>query len=1432
MQVGNRTTSVYKNKPNSGYSYQKYLISQVLETVNLDKFITPNQEYVSKELTLENANHSYGMGDLLKDAPSPQMSQEELDHNIECFKKYTYMQGSLAEKMGYNQNYLDINVLNDIAKLELGEHELTKGSKKGRTVIEREVKVYRYGKEFYVLTKDDLAKGVANINGAIVNLNQDYIKTYTVSAQNLENGYFEINKNKVYFPDTSHIVGDVEKRQESFVFLNDDEYRVKTSIEITYTVDSSFSYYIQKLDQKEKDEAIKIYNDTCIEMFNEYVKPLLQSYNGEQIVDYLMYQFTHLENRSNQPFLHNHQQISAVGLTADGKQMSIEMPAIREKAWHQAHDHIFKQKFIEKFTQRFGNIVEAYDKDYQSIDPKAFGQEIKDYRIAYDTESIKEIRENAMVGELISRHIKQEKQELKNQFEFESLEIKRKIKSLKEKFHNHNINLDDIARVESITHGLDKFGEKKLLINIVKEVDGKIQRKVIYHYPSEESDVNKLVKPGDLIRFSLVNTTGHKNHYNGLKLSDYLVNDFHAIDNLEFNLISKEETYLKQLERMNTRKYEDHVWSVIKNKKEDLPMSVKEVKRNALTDKMKLNLDSSNREKVTSIQRGSEEIFELLTNIDPYFSYNQLVEQISKTGAHKDVYKIANLLLEENVQSKSLMKILDPSAVEYNRILDEMKKKDPNLKTKAKKPEVVYLKTDLIAKEKRTIESMRKLVLNYNQKRHIDPEVFDKKLKAFIAKTEKKLGFELGEEQIQYIKMFSSNKGLLLVNGSAGTGKSFNLNLGYQFIKELYKEEKNLESNFFLLAPSGKVVSDLSSAVNTPDNPENVPAMTIDKFVLDYSLGKLDGKLNENTSIIFDEAAMCGVRNMDKLMEIQKKHGFAIRLIGDAYQLEAVAVGSPFQTALEDPILQKHFTFLKNIRRQETDSALSIAKELALTNVSDSEIQEYRKNATHIKKAWELIKKNDNIKIFDTVEDKVEYEAVSLINTPLEWKHKAVITSENAQVQLINDKTQELRLRGGELNIEESFSNFKRRFYTNDRIVIGKNDEKEGYSNGDFGTIKEIKNDKVTVLLDNGKTKVLKQADLNRMELRYGISTHRSQGMTLKGKTLTDENGKPGKTISGVKADIIDSPVNNQNLLYVMLTRATKDTEVCVVRNEMERAFASFERMPNKIRLVDLGRLHCGIDDGIDLTTQPLTSNEIEKAFKKELKVAKVNVEDYSRINLDGKELEVMKELDTPKFKKEKINHSTGLKISKYFEDLEKRSDENNLVKKQLLNSKELENAHHSVIEKISEFTFEAKEKISNAIKKQKDKFAQKFGFNLTKKPRDKNMDKYVNNYIQNNYNYTAEIIKAQNIVKSQNDMDYLTPEQYEAKLKEKTDLRVNAGLVSDDIERNIAINNPKQQMEEINLIVKKANPQLGKNKTLTQEEINKLKKDNPNINI
>lgn len=90
-------------------------------------------------------------------------------------------------------------------------------------------------------------------------------------------------------------------------------------------------------------------------------------------------------------------------------------------------------------------------------------------------------------------------------------------------------------------------------------------------------------------------------------------------------------------------------------------------------------------------------------------------------------------------------------------------------------------------------------------------------------------------------------------------------------------------------------------------------------------------------------------------------------------------------------------------------------------------------------------------------------------------------------------------------NVDDLYGNFKESA-NNDRIVIGKNDEKEGY----LLTLVPFKlMVKVTVLLDNGKAKTLKSTDLPRMDLSYGINVHRSQGMTLKG-ALTDENGKPG----------------------------------------------------------------------------------------------------------------------------------------------------------------------------------------------------------------------------------------------------------------------------------------------------------------------------------
>ena len=1446
LAVGNRTTSLFKNKTKSSHSYNKYLISQALETTLLNvktTQITPSQDYVTGDLS--NPNHNYAMGDILKESKN-QISQsieqtftkEQEDHNLDCFKKYTYMTGSLVkEVVKTNQDYLTIEALNEIAKLEMGEHDVSKDSKKGRTVIAREVKVLYHNKQNYVLTKQDVQKGFYTIDGKNINLTENNVKDYTVTAQDLENGYFTYNKkDKIYFPNTSHIVGDIDKKQESFVTLNDDEFKIKTAIEITYTVDSTFSYYIQKLNQSDRDDAIKLYNDSCAEMFKEYIAPLLKNHNGEQIEDYLMYQVAHLDNRAGNPFLHIHQMVSSVGRTKDGRVFSIEMPAITEKAWHTSHDHIFKQKFIQKFTERFGNVVEAYDKDHEKIDPKNISQEIKDYRIAYDQESLLEIKDLSNVADLIKQHIDKEKKELKNSFEYEDKELKKQIKTLKLKFSDNKVNFESIARVESIKLGLDKYNKEKLIITIVDE---KGNKKEIYHYKNEEPKIRSVLKEGDLVQFDLVKSLGRENHYDLLKLNQDLTDTYHLIDNLDFKLVTNEDNYRRQNNRMNTRKYEDEVWAVIKNRKEELPISVKQAKLNTTSDQLRTTMDKTVGD--TIIRRGMEEMYELLTNIDPYFTLNQLMDQISFTGEHKNVKELAQSIIQDSIEKKDLIQILDPMAIAYNKELDEKKLLNPDLKLRAKKPEVVYLKADLIKKEQENIMAMRKLVVDYNKSRHIDPKVFEEKLQEFLIETEKEMGFKLGDEQIDFVRIFASNKGLSLINGSAGVGKSFTLNLAYKFMKKLYAEVKatdgkQVEPNFILIAPSGKVASDLSSAVNTKDNTDNVPAMTIDKFLIDYEQGKYEGKLSQFSNIIMDESGMVGCRNMNKLLEIQKKHGFAIRLIGDAFQLESVAVGSPFQSALEDKFLQKHFTFLKNIRRQETDSALIVAKELALTNVADKDLIDYRKKAKHIKKTFELMKTHNNIKVFDTVDEKVDYLSTSLISSDLEWKNKAVITSENNEAKLVNDRTQEFRLRLGQINVDKQFKTFKGTFYQNDRVVMKKNNTKDDYSNGDFGTITDIdEKGQVTIKLDNGKTIKPPHTMLNRMELCYSISTHLSQGMTLKG--------------DGVKADVIDSPVNNQNLLYVMLSRGTKDTEICVVKSEMERAFASFERLPNKVRLIDLGTIHCLGD--VDLSLQPLTSDEMDKAIKRDFKNAKVNVEDYSKINVDNSQIEPMKELDNPKFKVEKLNVNTGLKIheqfdqvrtitkeemikergivlSKLFEEkLEQTIQEQIKKQKEPLSFKDFKDLQDTFVKKFQGFKDSVSKKVKTALKKQKEKVQEAFGFLVTKKPRDAELDFYVENYTQNYYNYLPEVHNLQNNIKFNNGMDYDSPSKMDNK---DEDLRVNAGLVTSELKDNIKLANPTQHKNnEIELVVKNQ-INIETSKAYTQADLERLKRQNQNI--
>lgn len=90
----------YKN----GYDFNKYLSSHVLD---IEQNIDMHQEYLMKGITATN----------------------NVAVEIDTFKMFTRSGGELLDALNLS-GYLDRNKLNEISKLCVGEHELTKGFKK------------------------------------------------------------------------------------------------------------------------------------------------------------------------------------------------------------------------------------------------------------------------------------------------------------------------------------------------------------------------------------------------------------------------------------------------------------------------------------------------------------------------------------------------------------------------------------------------------------------------------------------------------------------------------------------------------------------------------------------------------------------------------------------------------------------------------------------------------------------------------------------------------------------------------------------------------------------------------------------------------------------------------------------------------------------------------------------------------------------------------------------------------------------------------------------------------------------------------------------------------------------------------------------------------------------------------------------------------
>jgi len=262
----------------------------------------------------------------------------------------TRISGGLADRFGLS-GPADMKKLEAISELELGNHPDVIKSLRIKNKITH-VLDHPSLKETIEVTKKDIKRCWVEVDGEKIRFTKDQVKE-------------EVATNR------------------------------RTSLELVLSLDKSFSYlfFSDALSMPEK----KIFQELLFQakhtVLEEIIAPMLVTNDGKK-GELLFYDFMHLDNREQDPHIHIHSNISNLIRLPNGKFKVIEPRELFKKGTAERADFQFKAIVLKLMQERLPNIpIEAYDNDFQAVNASGKNvSETKDFRVAFDDETTKEIR--------------------------------------------------------------------------------------------------------------------------------------------------------------------------------------------------------------------------------------------------------------------------------------------------------------------------------------------------------------------------------------------------------------------------------------------------------------------------------------------------------------------------------------------------------------------------------------------------------------------------------------------------------------------------------------------------------------------------------------------------------------------------------------------------------------------------------------------------------------------------------------------------------------------------------------------------------------------------------------------------------------------------------------------------------------------------------
>ena len=327
-------------------------------------------------------------------------------------------------------------------------------------------------------------------------------------------------------------------------------------------------------------------------------------------------------------------------------------------------------------------------------------------------------------------------------------------------------------------------------------------------------------------------------------------------------------------------------------------------------------------------------------------------------------------------------------------------------------------------------------------------------------------GLVLSGEQRAAVEHVTGKRGLSVVVGYAGTGKSAMLGVA----REAWESAGYTVRGAAL---SGIAAEGLESG-------SGIASRTIASLEHQWSDGR--ELLTSRDVLVIDEAGMVGTRQMERVLGAAADAGAKVVLVGDPQQLQAIEAGAAFRA-----IHERHGGVeITEVRRQHEDWQRDATRHLA-TGRTGLAIAAYDERGTVYAAATREAARGELIERWDR-----ERQA-----SPADTR--IILTHTNDEVRALNEAARARLRDAGELGEDFTITaeRGQRQFASGDRIMFLRNERELGVKNGTLGTVEELTPQRMSVRTDDGRSLAFDLKDYAYVDHGYAATIHKAQGMTV-----------------------------------------------------------------------------------------------------------------------------------------------------------------------------------------------------------------------------------------------------------------------------------------------------------------------------------------------